>query len=364
MDDNKEYTGMGEAVNSEPNPEAKALEDKINKRKAYKAKQKKRRILFFGIIIVLVCAFTLRAGKVKEDRTVEIKEGSSLSVIADTLKDEGVISNKFRFIVQVIVSGNKSAMRFGKYDFKKGMDYGDIIDVMIHEGAKKETVTLTVPEGFSVENIKDRMIELGIGTEETVQAALKADYPFEFISKIPVLEGQTYRLEGFLFPSTYEFFSDVTPEKVIETMLSEFEKQYRAAGGSIENIYEVITKASMVEREAKLDSERPVIAGVFENRIKKGMRLQIDATVAYVISGGKYNVERVLYSDLKNPSPYNTYEISGLPLGPIANPGAESIKAALNPAVHDYLFYHTDETKNDGSHIFTVDFEQHKNTME
>ena len=93
------------------------------------------------------------------------------------------------------------------------------------------------------------------------------------------------------------------------------------------------------------------------------MRLQIDATVAYVVSGGKYNHDRVLYSDLENFSPYNTYKIDGLPLGPIANPGADSIKAALNPEVHDYLFYHTDEVKNDGSHIFTVNFTQHKNTM-
>ena len=134
-------------------------------------------------------------------------------------------------------------------------------------------------------------------------------------------------MPGFLFPETYEFYTDATAEDVINKMLSKFEEEYKKTGGSYEDISTIITKASMVEREAKLDEERSMIAGVLENRLNTGMILQIDATVVYAMSDGMYDVERVLFKDLEIDSKYNTYKYKGLPVGPICNPGIETIKA-------------------------------------
>ena len=340
----------------------------IANRRLNRGKKKKRnkRILILAVVlIILVSAWNILFGydRVDQDITVTIEDGSSTFEIADILKNEGVISKRAKFVAEVVMSGNYGQLKFGTFDFEQGMSYGEVVDMIVNQGARKETVTLTVPEGFSVENIISRMVELGISDEESIKAALEEDYDYEFISEIPHKDGQKYRLQGFLFPSTYEFYADVDPHSVIDTMLKEFDRQYKSVSADYDGVYDIITKASMVEREARIDSERSTIAGVFENRLKEGMKLQIDATVAYVVSDGNYDVERILYRDLETDSPYNTYLYEGLPVGPIANPGIESIKAALNPEEHEYLFYHTDEEKNDGSHIFTVDYEEHVATM-
>jgi len=166
-----------------------------------------------------------------------------------------------------------------------------------------------------------------------------------------------------LFPQTYEFLIGETPHNIINTLLGEFEKQYSKIG-DINNInFDTITMASLVEREAKLDSERDIIAGVIKNRISSNMPLQIDASVVYFLSDGLYDIDRVLYKDLEKDSLYNTYKYRGYPVGPICNPGIKSLKAALMPKHHDYLYYHTDETKKDGSHIFTKNYNEHLNTQ-
>ena len=166
-----------------------------------------------------------------------------------------------------------------------------------------------------------------------------------------------------MYPSTYEFYADATAETVIETMLSEFEKQVSPLGISPDKMYDTITIASLVEREAKLDSERATISGVIKNRIMNDMPLQIDATVVYAISDVMYDVERVFYKDLETDSKYNTYKYKGLPAGPICCPGISSIRAAQNPQNHSFLYYHTDTSKNDGSHIFTETYDEHTSTM-
>lgn len=347
--------------------EIKAYEE-IGLRRMERTKRKKRRkrLLILAVIVILIAIIGnvfFGYDRAHGDKTVKIETGSSVFEIADTLKDHGVIFKKLKFVAEVLLTGNRGNLRFGTYEFKDGMTYSQIVKMIVTEGAKKDTVTVTIPEGFSVENIIDRLIELGISDEVSIKAALEADYEYEFIDKIPQKAGQKYKLQGFLFPSTYEFYKDVTPEMVIDTMLGEFEKQYLSAADNFDRVYEVITKAAMIEREAKVDSERATIAGVFENRIRTDMKLQIDATVAYAITDGKYDVERVFNKNLQVDSPYNTYKITGLPVGPIANPGLPSIRAALNPQKHDYLFYHTDTEKNDGTHIFTKTYEAHTQTI-
>jgi len=255
----------------------------------------------------------------------------------------------------------KGKLKYGEFEFNKGDGYLDVIRKLAENGAKKETITVTIPEGYSVEKIIEKLVDIGLGTKNEIQSALNDEYDYEFIKYIKNTSECKYKLQGFLFPATYEFYTDETPHNVINTMLKEFEKQYNSLGVSYDNLYETITKASLIEREAKIDSERAKIAGVIENRLKKDMRLQIDATVVYAISDGLYDVERVLYKDLETNSLYNTYKYTGLPVGPISNPGIKSIKAALNPDNHNYLYYRTDESKNDGSHIFTENFDAHTN---
>ncbi len=298
---------------------------------------------------------------VDKETTIKIEKGLSTPQIADILKENEIIPSKTAFLLFVNFSEYKGKLQYGTFTFEKGDRYFEIIRRLATSGAKKETVTVTIPEGYSVEKIIKKLVDSGLGTQREYELALKENYDYEFIKHINLNSKANYKLQGFLFPASYEFYTDDMPHKIIDTMLKEFEKQYNSLGVSYDNLSEIITKASLIEREAKIDSERSKIAGVIENRLKNNMRLQIDATVVYAISDGLYDVERVLYSDLETNSPYNTYKITGLPIGPIANPGIKSIKAAINPDNHNYLYYRTDEHKNDGSHIFTENFEAHTN---
>lgn len=324
-----------------------------------KRSKKKFKLLIF-IIIAFIVYFALFGG-VKDTVTVKIEKGLSTTQIASVLKDNDVISSKVVFLLAVNTSEYKGKLRYGEFTFEKGEGYFDVIKKVATSGAKKDTITLTIPEGYSVEKVIKLLEESGFGTKREIQSALNDNYDYEFINHIKATSDCNYKLQGFLFPATYEFYTDDTPHTVFNKMLKEFERQYNSLGISYDDIYKVITKASLIEREAKLDLERSKIAGVIENRLKKDMKLQIDATVAYFISDGLYDVERVLYSDLEKNSSYNTYKNTGLPVGPICNPGIKSIKAAINPDKHNYLYYRTDENKKDGSHIFTETFEAHTN---
>lgn len=320
---------------------------------------KKRTIII--ILLIAIGIIYLISNDVNKNTYVKIDEGLSTVQIADVLKDSKVIRSKIVFLAAVNFSEYKGKLKYGEFEFNEGDGYFDVIKKLAENGAKKQTITVTIPEGYSVEKIIEKLVNARLGTKKEIQSALNDDYNYEFIKYIKNTSDCKYKLQGFLFPATYEFYTDETPHNVIDTMLKEFEKQYISLGVSYDNLYETITKASLIEREAKIDEERTKIAGVIENRLKQNMRLQIDATVVYAISDGLYDVERVLYKDLETNSLYNTYKYTGLPVGPIANPGIKSIKAALNPDKHNYLYYRTDESKNDGSHIFTENFDAHTN---
>lgn len=314
-------------------------------------------IIFAAIVSVFVFSTSNRLTKAT---TVKIDKGTSTAQIASILKDKGVISSELAFLLRVNLSDFRGRLRYGSFEFTPEDSYNDIIKKLALDGEKRKTVTVTIPEGYSVEKIIQRLTDSGLSNTKELKSALDDEYDFEFLKKIDFSKECIHKLEGFLFPSTYEFFSDNTAHEIIETMLGEFKKQYDALNNSYTDIYEIITKASIIEREAKLDSERKKIAGVIENRLDEGMLLQIDATVIYAVSEGRYDVYKVLYDDLDIDSPYNTYKYKGLPAGPISNPGIASIKAALSPESHNYLYYRTDEDKRDGSHIFTQTFNEHK----
>ena len=187
--------------------------------------------------------------------------------------------------------------------------------------------------------------------------ALSDNYDYSFIKDIPDVDYK-YKLQGFLFPNTYTFSKDTTAHNIIDIMLGEFERQYNSIASenkTAHSMYEIITKASLIERESMIENERYLISGVIENRLEKDMPLQIDATVLYAITDGLYDANVVLY---------NTYKYYGLPVGPICNPGLSSIDAAMKPDSNNYLYYHTNEEKGDGSHIFTETLNEHNETMQ
>lgn len=298
--------------------------------------------------------------------TVVIPEGAAGKTMASILKENGLIRFKQTFLLRLRSSEYSGKLRSGTFELHKGMCIDDIIKELATGGLQREEITVTIPEGFSVEQIAARLEDKGLFTaEEFLNEVNNGEFDYDFIDEIPESDNINYRLQGFLFPSTYSIFTDATPHEVIDILLGEFDRQLAAIGegSSDRSLFEIITEASLVEREAKLDSERPTIAGVIENRLDDGMRLQIDAAVVYAISNGLYDVERVLYKDLEVDSPYNVYKNYGLPAGPICNPGAKSLAAAMNPEKHEYFFYHTDEKKKDGSHIFTKSFGEHTSTM-
>lgn len=294
---------------------------------------------------------------------VEIPQGASESQIAEILKDKGVIDYEITFRLKMRNSEHRGKLNYGKYLLYKKMNIDEAIGILALPAEQKQGVKITIPEGFSAEMIAARCENLGICSAEAFLNELATGtFDYEFISKIPQNENVKYKLQGYLFPSTYMFTVDTPAHDVIDALLAEFEIRYEEVKHNLPEgmtMAEAINRAALIEREAKLDNERVIISGVIENRLNIDMILQIDASVVYEISGGLYNVDRVLYKDLEVDSPYNTYKYTGLPAGPICNPGIKSIKAAMTPAEHDYLYYHTDTRKNDGSHIFSETFAQH-----
>lgn len=225
-------------------------------------------------------------------------------------------------------------------------------------GSEPEPVTVynvTVPEGFTNRQTAERVEEATDGSitfEDFMGAVSGDDYAFNF------LEGSNENLEGYLFPKTYEVTEEANGREMVGKMLDQFTIETSGLDWSRSetmglNPYEVLIVASMVEKEAKLPEERPVIASVIYNRLRNNMKLQICATVQYALGEWKSELS---YEDLEIESPYNTYVVDGLPPGPICNPGFESIRAALYPAETDYLYFIL--TSPEGKHSFTADYDQ------
>ena len=327
--------------------------------------KRKRKSFVFKLaiaILILVLANNLIHALKKGAVSISIPEGANSVQISEVLKENGLIKSKAYFLARLFVSPYRGKLRYGTFKIDKNASLNSIFKTLAKDGAKKNTVSVTIPEGYSVEMIEDKLISLGLCTKAEFEAALLENYDYDFLSAIPNSRDIKYRLQGFLYPETYEFYADASAKTIIDTMLKEFEKQILPLNIKNNTLFDIVTKASMIEREAKIDSERAIIAGVIENRLKQNMRLQIDATVAYAVSDGRYDRSKIYYKDLEASSKYNTYKYKGLPAGPICCPAIKSIIAAKSPLLHKYLYYHTDTVKNDGSHIFTETFSQPTST--
>lgn len=302
---------------------------------------------------------------------VKIPPGTGTSAIAKLLEENGIIRNSTIFVAYLKWKGYGTKFQAGEYAFKPGLTNEEIIE-MLNNGqvVKEEMIRLTIPEGFTIRQIAEKLEEVPNWSADKfleIVGSSENHYIADAYRHIPDDPNITYYLEGYLFPETYEFKKDTTEEQVVERMLQELDRKLATLPEGWEKqldklgitFHEMMTIASLVEKEVAVDKERALVAGVIFNRIKSKMPLQIDATIQYLFDKPK---ERLFEADLNIDSPYNTYQIPGIPPGPIGSPSVASIQAALYPEETKYFFY---VTKKDGSkeHLFAETFEGHKKNI-
>lgn len=292
---------------------------------------------------------------------VTVPMGSSGTRIASILKEHDLIKNEQLFYYYVRYKG-VTGFQAGDYFLSPSMGIDQIITNLQEGIVHVETERFTVIEGLTVEETAQSLADQGlVDYDEFLIAVNEADFSdIAFVNEIPEDENRKYRLEGFLYPETYEVYKGLTEEQIIRVMLEQFQKVFKSEWTEALDehgltMYEVVTLASIVEREAVLDEERKTISGVFHNRLNEEWLLQSCATVQFVLDKPR---ERLLLEDLEVDSPYNTYKNAGLPPSPIASPRASSIEAALFPEEHEYFFF---VIKNDGSngHNFARTYQEH-----
>ncbi|MGN0436319.1 MAG: endolytic transglycosylase MltG [Wujia sp.] len=304
-----------------------------------------------------------------EDVVVEIPQGASVKKVASILKENGLIKYEAAFIKRY-QNEFKGKINDGTYTLNTGMTTLQMMEAMRVDDTVPEKIdVLVIPEGFTIDLIAARCENQGICTAEefinAVESVTTSDFPY--LADVPIGADVKYRLEGYLFPATYDIYNTTTAESLVEDMTNAFDnyfsEEFQARMEELGyNSYDVITRASIVEREAKVDEERAIIAGVIENRLKIGMQLQMCPTVLYPLTDGLYDKQQVLYTDLELDSPYNTYKYTGLPVGPICNPGLACIEAVLYPAEHSYLYYHVADEET-GTHVFSETYQDHIDTQ-
>ena len=288
---------------------------------------------------------------------VKIREGLSTAEIADRLAEKGIIDSTLKFRLMARIYGYDDKLRPGSYSFTLGMSEDEVFAKLLT--GEKKLVQFTVPEGFGVKEIAERLYNLELADKEEF-LKLAEDYaPFEYMHKH---KDVFFAAEGFLFPDTYTVESDVEIEEILSLMANTFDEKLtrsmREQAVKMDlSIYELITLASLVEREVRFPEDRAIVAQVLLKRLKMNMPLQTDATLQYLMDTPK---EEVSIADTQIDSPYNTYQHVGLPPGPIANPGMASIEAVLHPADTDYLYFVADRS---GHNHYANTYEEHLNLV-
>lgn len=287
---------------------------------------------------------------------VVIPEGSGTAVIAERLAEAGVIPNAAQFRLRARIDGVDDDLRSGTYDLTTGMTYDEVVAALT-TGPPIDYVTVTIPEGYNVKQIAARLEEqAGIPAVEFLDladgkaSAFAAEHPY-------LADAYEGSLEGFLFPKTYTIIEGSTAADVVELMLDQFDTEMQAVDVAAAadrgiSVNELVVIASIIEREAQLDAERPLVSSVIYNRLAIGQKLEMCSTVQFILGESK---ERLTNADIAIESPYNTYLNPGLPPGPVASPGLVSLQAAAAPADTKYLYFV--RTGEDGSHTFTDNYD-------
>jgi UPF0755 protein len=290
-------------------------------------------------------------------KLIFVKKGTHLKKVSEILKQEGVIRNRHFFILLTTVLGEKAKIKAGEYEFHTQMLPLEVLDALVKGQVKHHLVT--IPEGYTLSQIAQLLEDLNL--VEKKGFLQKASSP-TFINALGLSQFAGPTLEGYLFPETYHLFREMDSEEVIQIMVYQFKKVFgpdlvnRASELGISE-KEVVILASIIEKETPLPEEKPLISAVFHNRLKRKIPLQSDPTVIYGIKNFNGNLTK---EHLMRPTPYNTYLIAGLPPTPICNPGKDSLLAAVRPAPVPYLYF---VSKNDGSHFFSSDIEEHNRAV-
>lgn len=297
---------------------------------------------------------------------VEIPQGSGTAAIAQILVDADVVDNAYLFRIKSRLDGADGTYKAGVYTMVAGMGYAEAI-ALLKQGPRTDYVTVTFPEGMTI-HLMGVIVEDQVGIPYDEFTSLAKSAAPQFVAEYPFLVGAyNGSLEGFLFPDTYQIDKGATSEDILGMMLGRFAEVWDELDKPSDrtgrySVNELVTIASLVEREASLDEERPLVASVVDNRLAKNMKLQFCSTVQFLLPGEEDRTKvRLTNADIAIESPYNTYINQGLPPGPIANPGREALNAALHPADTTYIYFVL--TGTDGSQTFattSAEFERAK----
>lgn len=290
----------------------------------------------------------------KTGQFIEIPKGTSPSAIIKKLTAEGVLKHEWPLKLYLKSSGKGSTLKAGEYDFPSPISPLGVL-AKLQQGERRLN-RLTIIEGWTRWDIAKAMVqvpELHLNSEAQALALM------DNVSLISDIDPKAANLEGYLFPDTYEFSPETTPAELVEMMVKRFRDVWKPEATERARSLgmtprEIVTTASIIETEAKLAEERPLVASVIYNRLQKNIPLAVDSSVIYASKlEGKWRYDGKVYrSDIERRSPYNTRIYAGLPPGPVASPGESSLKAALNPATSDYLYYVRNPDRDDGAHNF------------
>ncbi len=320
-----------------------------------------KRVATFLVLAIVIGAlfaglsywFLSPTEKFAPPREVTIAKGESFRQIARALAEAGVVRSELALRFYGRVSGTASQIKPGDYAFKGGERIPDVMRHLVK--GDFIVVTVTIPEGLTVHEIAERLAQTGLVCEDDFENAARDGALVRALGLMPL------GAEGYLFPATYKFSPHAKIDDVLAAMLSRF---YQVLTPEVEErMFKVgldprrlVTMASIVEKEAKAPAERPLIAGVFYNRLRLGMPLQSDPTAQYELDGAKESAVSAVHT----ASAFNTYDFAGLPPGPIANPGLKSIEAALNPTQTDYLYF---VAREGGTHAFSKSYDEHRRVI-
>jgi UPF0755 protein len=306
-----------------------------------------------GAIFVIYSAATGGEDGTRESARVQVIKGDTLSDVAAKLEEAGVIKSAFVFELQARYEGYGTQIKTGRYAFESGQDSGEILHKLT-VGQAAPTFTVTIPEGLTIKETAGTVAAgSNVPAPEFDEAARRTDYGYAFLDN-----SEVKTTEGYLFPAKYDFERSFTARQIVDRLLQQYllETQDLDFAEAKERLdlteNQVVIVASLVEKEAASHEEKPRIASVIYNHMRKDTPLQIDATIQYALKRPKANLS---LADLKVDSPYNTYENKGLPPGPICSPGRESLLAALNPANTNYLYYVLEA--NAEKHFFTKSYD-------
>ena len=284
---------------------------------------------------------------------VEVAPGTSVVHIGKLLEGAGIVRTRYAF--DLVRSVKRGTLRAGEYRFDHPVSVVEVYD-RIQRG-DVFTIAVTVPEGSNMFDIATRLEQAGFCPQQQF-----LDEVSKRANLVEDLDPHAKSLEGYLFPDTYHFARKATPEQIATAMVKRF-RQAAEQVGLRENVHSVVTVASLVERETAVDAERPLVASVFQNRMAKNMPLMTDPSVIYGLELQRLWRGTIYASDLKLDTPYNTYKHGGLPPGPVANPGVPSLRAALQPAKTDYLYFVAAGENPQGRSIFSTTLEEHERNV-